>query len=111
MNGNKIVESVVDFPEWATWSWDQQYLPEEFHTQPGKTKLVNALNAFNIDSQDYCQLEYLALSIGLALRDIHHNDTVLPPRVSSSLWRENNVHALLRLCDDVAKKEGPAPAR
>lgn len=53
-----------------TWSYDQKHLPAEFHCTDGRYNLAKPLKKVDKSLQEYGHLEYLALAVGLALRDL-----------------------------------------
>ena len=77
------------FPEWASWSWGSEYLPESFHTRKGWVKFMEACNRVSVDSPSYGTLEYLALVLGLACRDM---DAKLSGDKMAPLWVLKSLH-------------------
>ena len=57
----------MDLPEWATWSWREEFLPATFHTVTGFREAQALLHQQPKTPED---ADCILLGIGLALRDI-----------------------------------------
>lgn len=103
------------FPSWSTWSYDKEYLPKEFHlATSGMKELSQGFSNFNLLTGKYHELEYGALAVGLALRDMQAisssgDNPSVPSWVSSSTLGSRHLHRLVKFCDDVVKGDAPDP--
>jgi len=96
------------FPDWASWSYDKEHLPQEFHSKGGVDLVLKAIPLVDTQTELYGEVEYLTLVIGLALRDIvslldHNDDRPLPAWVSCSPLGTRHKTAFLKLCDLIGK--------
>ena len=57
----------MDLPDWAAWSWREEFLPAPFHTV---TSLLKAQALLHQQLKTLEDANHIMLSIGLALRDI-----------------------------------------
>lgn len=70
LQGSNVVDALTGFPDWVTWSYNKNHLPAEFHCTDGRYELAKALKNVDKSLPEYGHLEYLALAVGLALRDL-----------------------------------------
>ena len=108
MKGSNIVDSLDEFPAWATWSHPGKYLPAEFHCKDGIGAMADGFNAvmFKDAINDYSVLEYYALVVGL-FRDMEARDLgdKVPIHVQSSPLGPSNVAALVHICRKLQSTE------
>jgi hypothetical protein len=94
-----IKDPINKFPAWASWSWDKEHLPEMFHTRKGLSDLVSTLKTIPLENPTYGTLEYVALVIGLACRDMEAtysaDEELLPDWVSNSSHGKKSLRQLL----------------
>ena len=57
----------MDLPDWAAWSWREEFLPAPFHTVTGFLEAQALLHQQPKTLED---ADRIVLGIGLALRDI-----------------------------------------
>lgn len=106
LQGSNVIDALPGFPDWVTWSYDKKHLPAEFHCKDGRYELAKALKDVDKSLQEYGHLEYLALAVGLALRDMvtlmnSEDSTVFPPWMQDSTSGHRFTEYLLKECKKI----------
>jgi hypothetical protein len=98
---------------WASWTSKLSYLPSAFHAIEGKgsfSDLMSWLKQEPVTTSakklaSYQTIELVALSIGLAMRDVSAiqftDDSSLPPHVISSPLQFRQFETLSHLADNM----------
>jgi len=103
------VKSKLSLPSWASWDWDQKYLPSDIHTRWNELNVaLELLQKYTFADHDEGTL--VVLGLGLVLREcwraveVEDDDETSPQFLRESLLGMRRIKEVIKVIKEVTGK-------